>query len=538
MSDLPLLVSNNEVLSRHVSEMLRVAIYVRLSEEDRVKRNKEDDSISIQNQKNMLVQYAQEQGWEIYDIYNDEDYPGADRKRPEYNRILKDAEKKKFDIILCKTQSRFTRELELVEKYINGLFPLWGIRFVSIVDNADTEVKGNKKSRQINGLVNEWYLEDLSENIKCVFDNRRQNGFHIGAFALYGYIKDPEQKGHLIIDNETAPVVREVFNLYAQGYGKVAIARILNARGIPNPTEYKRLQGLRYTQPKQMLSTLWKYSSISSMLRNEMYIGNMVQGKYGSISFKTKKNKPRPKSEWIRVEGTHEPIIDRALWNKVQKILDERAKPCYQGTVGIFAKKVKCANCGYFMSSYVSQQKHYLRCPSRFVSKDICTGAYISVKVLERTVLAELRRLSAEYLDKDELEQNIEFCGNLENQKIRLLEELKTYEKQIDENTRGIHNLYIDKLKGIISESDFLSLSKQFTDDKKRLEQVVINGEKQLAEIENRMVEGDNRRALIEKYVTVEHLNREIVETMIDYITVGKTIPGTHKHPIEIHWNF
>ena len=170
---------------------MKVALYCRLSEEDRNKQFETDDSESIQNQKSMLTQYADSHGWEIYDIYSDDDYAGADRRRPEFNRLLNDAEAHKFDIILCKTQSRFTRELELVEKYIHGMFPMWGIRFVSIVDNADTAVKGNKKSRQINGLVNEWYLEDMSDNIRSVLTNRRMNGLHIGAFALYGYKKDP-----------------------------------------------------------------------------------------------------------------------------------------------------------------------------------------------------------------------------------------------------------------------------------------------------------------------------------------------------------
>ena len=123
-----------------------MGIYTRLSEEDRNKANPEDDSNSIQNQKSMLIQYALAQGWEIYNIYSDDDYTGSDRRRPEFNKLLSDAEAGKFDIVLCKTQSRFTRELELVEKYIHGLFPLWGIRFVSIVDNADTANKGNKKS--------------------------------------------------------------------------------------------------------------------------------------------------------------------------------------------------------------------------------------------------------------------------------------------------------------------------------------------------------------------------------------------------------
>ena len=174
--------------------MSKAAIYCRLSEEDRNKVSPEDDSVSIQNQKSMLLQYAMQQGWEVFHIYSDDDYTGSDRNRPEFRRLLADAQAHKFDIILCKTQSRFTRELELVEKYIHGLFPLWGIRFVSIVDNADTDNKGNKKSRQINGLVNEWYLEDMSDNIRSVLTNRREQGFHIGGLRPLWLPKGSQSK--------------------------------------------------------------------------------------------------------------------------------------------------------------------------------------------------------------------------------------------------------------------------------------------------------------------------------------------------------
>ena len=170
--------------------MSKAAIYCRLSEEDRNKKNEADDSGSIQNQKAMLLEYAAQHSWEVYDIYSDDNYTGSDRNRPAFTRMLEDAEVHRFDIILCKSQSRFTRELELVEKYINGLFPIWGIRFISLVDNADTSNKGNKKARQINGLVNEWYLEDMSENIRAVLTSRRKGGFHIGAFAPYGLHND------------------------------------------------------------------------------------------------------------------------------------------------------------------------------------------------------------------------------------------------------------------------------------------------------------------------------------------------------------
>ena len=227
----------------------------------------------------MMTEYAHSHGWEIYEIYIDDDYSGADRSRPAFKRMLHAAEEKRFDIILCKTQSRFSRELEVVERYINRLLPQWGIRFLSLVDNADSANEDNLLLRQINGIMDEHYLAELSKNIRSVLTHRRKNGFHIGSFALYGYKKNPDRRGHLLIDEEAAAVVREVFTLFSQGYGKTAIARMLNERGIPNPTEYKRLQGIHYRQPKGKGSTLWKYFAISNMLTNEIYIGNMVQGK-------------------------------------------------------------------------------------------------------------------------------------------------------------------------------------------------------------------------------------------------------------------
>ena len=214
---------------------MTAAIYVRLSEEDKDKKTLTEDSRSIKNQKELLKNYAKERGWEIYDIYCDDDYTGADRNRPEFKRLIKDAESRRFDVILCKTLSRFTREIELVEKYIHGLFPLWSIRFISVADNTDSSDRKSKKARQISGLVNEWYLEDMSESIKSVLDDKRKSGLHIGAFAPYGYKKSQESKGVLIPDEKAAQTVKTVFNLFLNGKNMTEIARILNDKGIPSP---------------------------------------------------------------------------------------------------------------------------------------------------------------------------------------------------------------------------------------------------------------------------------------------------------------
>lgn len=518
--------------------MNRVALYCRLSEEDRCKASSAEDSNSIKNQKALLLQYAAKNHWDVYDIYSDDDYGGADRTRPAFNRMIADAQAHKFDIILCKSQSRFSREVEVIEKYLHRLFPLWGIRFLSLIDHSDSMNEENHILRQMNSIMDEKYLSDLSKNIRTVLTCRRKAGFHIGSFAPYGYQKDPDQKGHLLIDAEAAAIVQEIFTLFAQGCGKTAIARLLNDNGIPNPTEYKRLQGLHYQQPKQKNSTLWSYSAIAGILKNECYIGNMVQGKYGSVSYKTKQNKPRPKEDWYRVEGTHQAIIEKGLWEQVQKMLVEKAKPFSCGTLGLFARKARCAACGYTLRSTKSHGRYYLQCPNRHISKNACVGAFLSVKRLEQLVLAEWNTLSALYLNTEELEKKLDVCSNLEQQKNNLQKTLLAYRKKTETIQKAIRSLYLDKIQGILSDETYLDFFQQFSAEKQQLETQIQATEQKIQALEEHLSHGDNRRAILEKYLPLSHLTREMVEILVDYVVVGKRIPGTRDVPIEIHWNF
>ena len=226
----------------------------------------------------------------------------------------------------------------------------------------------------------------------------------------------------------------------------------------------------------------------------------------------------------------------------MQALIAQRAKPFDAGTIGLFARKARCANCGYTMCSSKTAPKrggkHYLQCSKRHMAKDACIGSFISVDRLERMVIDEINKLAAEYLDKDELEQNIEFCYNLQGQKKRLLSDMAAHEKKIAEFSKGIRELYMDKIRGLISEGDYVEMSKDFTMERARLERMIADGEKQLAEIEEKIAVRDNRRQIIEQYSNLEHLTRESVDILIDYISAGKRIPGTRDVPIEIHWNF
>ena len=518
--------------------MTKVAIYCRLSEEDKNKKGLEDDSESIRNQKAMLCEYVYKHNWELYDIYSDEDYAGTDRERPQFKKLLEDAENKKFDIVLCKTQSRFTRELELVEKYIHGLFPIWGIRFISIVDNADTENKGNKKARQINGLVNEWYLEDMSENIKSVLTSKRKKGEHIGSFALYGYKKDPNRKGHLVIDEEAAKIVKEIFTLFLKGYGKTSIARILNDRGVPSPSRYKWLHGSKYKGTSKQGSAIWHYSVISSMLVNEFYIGNMVQGKSESISYKTQKRAKLPKNEWYIVKGTHRPIIEKEMWDTVQELVKAKAKPFKVGKVGIFARKVQCANCGYSLKSFVGRGRYYLRCSGKILAKNSCIGSSIAVKMLENIVLDELKQMYNELINKEQLDQNVNLVDNLQQQKKEILNEITLYERKISELSKATKDLYLDKSKGIISEIEYRTFSQEFVKDKERLADLVNELKEELVIINEKSSKKFDRRRIITKYANIDKLNHEIVQELIGHICIGKRKIGTKEPPVEIFWNF
>ena len=319
---------------------MKAAIYCRLSKED---EDKIGESESIQNQKSMLLQYALEKGFDIYQIYSDEDYSGIDRNRPAFNSMLQAASEHQFDVVLAKTQSRFTRDMELVEKYLHGKFMEWGIRFIAVVDHVDTNDTANKKSRQINGLINEWYLEDLSTNVRSVLDHKRKEGLFIGSFARYGYCKDPNAKGKLIIDPEAAEVVRRIFSMALNGIGAHKIARILNDEKIPSPTAYKQLHGIHYRSAlKNTNAALWSSPTVYQILHDQLYIGNMVQGKHKKISYKSEKTIWMPKSQWIVVENTHEAIIEREMFETVQRMMQERTRSCEKGMIHPLAKKVVC----------------------------------------------------------------------------------------------------------------------------------------------------------------------------------------------------
>ena len=358
------------------------AIYCRLSKEDEEKSF--DESESIRNQRELLLRWAAEHGYRIWRVYSDEDYSGADRTRPGFNAMLSDAQQGCFEVILAKTQSRFTRDMELVEKYLHGLFPEWGVRFIAVLDHVDTQDPAGKKARQINGLINEWYLEDLSGNVRAVLDHKRRSGCYIASFALYGYQKDPQDHNRLVIDPEAAAVVRRIFARYLQGTGVGKIAQLLNEAAIPPPSAYRAgQQGRDLPQPMP----LWSKPTVRRILSTQTYVGDMVQGRVRKVSYKSHKTVRLPRQTWIVVPDTHPAIVSRRDFAAVQERLGRSVREQHTAPPHLLAGLVRCGICGGKMELTGTAARRYYRCRTAQKSRTACPGQpYLPMQDLEAIV--------------------------------------------------------------------------------------------------------------------------------------------------------
>lgn len=525
----------------------KVGVYCRLSDEDRDKINKNDDSNSIINQRSMCLKYANQCGWNVVDIYSDDDFSGAGTYRPDFERLIKDCESGKINLVLCKSQSRFSRDMEVIERYLHNKFIEWQVRFVSIVDNADTSIESNKKSRQINGLINEWYLDDLSTNIKKSLKNKREDGLFMGSFAPYGYEKLAEDKHKLVIDPVAAEVVKKIFQMYADGNGYHKICEYLNNNNIPPRSVYKKQKGSKFVCSNcDYKSVQWNPDTIAQMLRNEFYIGNLVQGKITSMGYKVHKLKKVAEKDWCRIENSHEAIIDMETWNKVQKILGTHSKPIKSGEVHYLSRKVYCSCCdkSFMRNVYnVSAGKRaYLQCKGAKKYHICDNNKAIRIDELETVLLNAINDLLNNYYDQNNLKELYQQKdkNNFDNElKINLLiKEKENLAKAIENNKNYYRNLFEEKVKGVIEEDMFQLMSKDYFSE---IENMMKRIELIDTEIENlKIIKDDKKEAdeILKKYKHIKELNKVIIDEFIDKVYVGNYDKNTKTRDIEIEWNF
>lgn len=380
----------------------RCAVYLRLSRSD----GDQQESNSIKNQRALLNDYLGKHP-ELHkvDEYVDDGYSGTNFERPDFKRMMQDIENRKINCIIVKDLSRFGRNYIETGRYLERIFPFMGVRFIAINDHYDSAEENDDKGRILipfNNLINDTYCRDISMRVRSHLDVKRKEGQFIGSFAGYGYQKDPKDKNHLIIDENAAGIVQEIFKLKLNGMSAQHIANHLNELGVLPPNEYKRASGFNYTCGfRAGLNQKWTVVSVNRILKNESYTGTLIQGKRRKINYKIKKSQDVGTENWIRVEGTHDAIISRGEFQQVQQLmeLDTRTSPS-QKTVYPLSGFLRCADCGQNMIRRTVTKKgkkyQYYHC-----------STYQHIKTLERRVVVEL----IDHIDihsKEEIE--IHFC--------------------------------------------------------------------------------------------------------------------------------
>lgn len=502
----------------------RAVLYLRLSKEDLHKIREGDDSASIKNQRLMLMEYALSMGYQITDVYSDDDESGLYDSRPGFERMMEDARLGKFNIVIAKSQSRFSRNMEHIEKYLHHDFPLLGIRFIGVADNADTENLGNKKARQINGLVNEWYCEDLSDNIRSVFKAKMKAGQFLGSSCPYGYRKDPKDHNHLLIDEYAASIVRRIFDLYLEGYGKGKIAAMLSAEGVLIPTRYKQeVLGVSYSNSRLLPQTqAWSYQTIHTILGNPVYTGTLVQNKYNKLSYKDKRKVKMPKESWIIAENTHEPIIDKHTFALVQELSGQRTKAVHTVPNGLFSGKLFCADCKKSMERLYARHGErgfigYVCKTYKKQGKRFCESHKILKEELEQAVFFSLKGELANILTESDQEElrHFEAAGPHRDSASEQIEILQSQMEKIQKYKKGAFEKYLDN---VIIESDYRQYTKQYDSQIVELERHIraLSG---ISDAKETREGADVTKEIVDK------LERRVIIELIDKIEVG--VDGT-----------
>ena len=518
----------NKPISNQKTKSFRVGLYIRLSREDGDK----EESSSVTNQREILKRYVSEQpNFFIVKEYVDDGWTGANFDRPKFKEMIADIEAGIIDTVITKDLSRLGRERLGVGHYTEIYFPEHNVRYIALLDNIDTYFDaGMNDMAPFKGVINDMYVRDISKKIRSSLIERKKAGNFLGVTAPYGYQKDPNNKFHLIINEKEAEVVKRVFRLYLEENGLTRIAQILTKDGIPVPGESRDIGKTR----KTALYSSWKQTTIRRILDNRVYLGELVQFKRRKINYKSKRRITVPEEERYICRGTHEAIIDEESFNAVQNILKKNKS--FKGTKHdyLFKGLLFCSECGarlnvtysnYALKRY-GEYRYTTICYSysRLYS-DICTRHSNSIPELEEVLIKHIKEVCSRYINEnlqDELISMAKKQKQFELKQITNEKKLETLEQKISDIGLYIKNLYMDKVKGVVSENDYVSLVADFTKDRDNL----IKEKEELIKIINNQKPQIDETAKIEKlakeFLSLEKPTKQLLNELIEKITISE----------------
>lgn len=518
------------------------ALYCRLSQDD----GNVGDSDSIINQKKILAEYAERNGYTPYQFYIDDGFSGTNFERPQFKHMIEDAKKGTVKRIICKDLSRFGRDYIKVGLYTEFIFPDKDIHFIAVNDDVDSNVQKDNDLAPFKNLFNEWYARDTSKKIKAVKKAKGLAGEHIGCVAPYGYRKNPDNPKEWLIDEESAEVVREIFRLCVDGYGPRRIANILTERKILIPSAYALEKGyaVRNNIPKNPCQ--WSSTVVVDVLERMDYLGHTVNFKTHRKSYKQKKKIENDKSEWEIFENTHEPIIDKSTFDIVQKIRANRKRPTKMGEMPMFSGILYCADCGKKLSFHRRANdpdtKHNFVCSNYRSDTHNCSMHYIRNVVVEQLVLENLREVVS-YVKayEDEFVQMV-MDADIKQKSKELAKKkrvLSDKEKRYTQLDGLFQRIYEDNVSGKLSDERFVKLSQGYEAEQKDLQSEIEALRMELSQEEQQSVNVKSFLSTVKKYTEIPELTSEIVHEFIDRIIVHEADKSSGKRiqEIEIIYN-
>lgn len=508
----------------------KVALYIRLSRED---DDDKAESYSVTSQREILKEYLkQHPDMELYDIYIDDGWSGTNFDRPDFQRMIADIKARRVTCVVVKDLSRFCRNAVDGGYYLDNVFVSLQVRFIAINNCLDTFSDNmNAATRCISvgvqNVINESVAATTSVNVRGTLNVNREKGQFIGSFPTYGYAKSPDDHHQLIIDEEPAAVVRQIYAWFIAGKSIIGIAKELNERGIPNPSMYKRLKGMKYRHPAGASNDgLWPDSSVRRILTNEMYIGNMVQGKNTTISYKIKKCRAIPKEEWIIVEGTHEPIIEKDTFYQAQALFNKNIrKSPTKSEVDLFSGLVRCADCHRIMNKKTNQHSygtyHYYRCATaRKMKKSACGNHTIRIDKMQHTVMVTIQKMVELAVQMSEALSKINRDPQRVKESDHLWQSLETLTSQREKEYRMQLDLYPDWKSGVITQQEYLALKAKIAEKIAVLDTKIENVKKTLDAYAHGIDDENAFITAFKKYENFTELTRGMLVELVDEILV------------------
>ena len=504
----------------------------------------------VANQRAMLETYCEQQGWEVVEVYQDDGYTGLNMERPALQRMLKAVERKQVNIVVTKDLSRLGRNYLQTGHLIEDFFPRHGVRYIAMNDGIDTMRESNDIA-PFKNILNEMYSKDISKKVHSSYLLKAQKGQFTGCLAPFGYRKDPKNKNHLLIDEETVPIVRQIFQWALEGHGPNFIRRRLEAQRIPCPTWWNRQRGLRDTFTKWEKADLengryiWDFSVIKDILTNPVYTGaiasqkKLYRFKIGTIGDK------RPE-DWIVVEGQHEALIDRSSFEVVQEKLRARQRPRQNGKASLFAGLLKCGECGKSLTIRVTNAKRpkqiYACKTYNAYGKNHCTQHRVEYDVLYKLVLDQIQECAQAALQDEAAVAGrlSDACAAEQNAQREALERfLAKDEERVEMLNKMVLRLYEDRMAGRISEENFDLMLRKTQAEQAQLKERAAEGRKKLADEEQLVRNARQWAEVIREYADITELDAATLHRLVKEIVVHETIDaGRTRHiTIEIHFN-